>query len=181
MTNAEESPQTRAVFDVGTQAAIEIPARAYVRRVREDAVQEVSVKRNLTLVIMSLLSILLMTVHLTQDTLYARVGTPESKGATLVVVPILVVWLYGTLVRPERRSGVLIMLVGSLLALSMPLFHMMGPVGVLSRPARVFGDQMARSGGAFLFYWVLMALGVTGMFSLHLAVRGLWEMRSRDR
>jgi len=138
------------------------------------------VKRNLTLVIISLLSILLMTVHLTQDTLYARVGTAESKGSTLIVVPVLVVWLYGTLVRPDRRSGCLIMLVGSFLALAMPLFHVVGPVGVLSRPARVFGDEMARSGGAFVFYWVLMALGVTGTFSLVLAARGLWALRGGD-
>lgn len=138
-------------------------------------------KPNLTLVITSLLAILLMTVHLTQDTLYARAGTPEATGSTLVAVPILVVWLYGTLVLAERRSGHVIMLVGSLLALSMPLFHIRGPVGALSRPARVFGGELAKSGGAFLFFWTLMALGVTGLFALILAARGLWELRSKTR
>ncbi len=138
-------------------------------------------KRNLTLIIPSLLSILFVTFHLTQDTLYARAGTAESTGSTLVAVPILVVWLYGTLVLAERRSGYVIMLVGALLALVMPLVHMMGPMGVLTRPARVFGGEMAKSGGAFLFYWTLMVLGVTGMFSLLLAARGLWELRGKAR
>jgi uncharacterized membrane protein YgcG len=34
-----------------------------------------------------------------------QVGTAEAGGSTLVAVPILVVWLYGTLVLAERRSG----------------------------------------------------------------------------
>ena len=138
-------------------------------------------KRNLTLIITSMFSILLMTFHLTQDTLYARLGTAESTGSTLIGVPVLAIWLYATLVLPERRSGHIIMLVGSLLALGMPLAHMMGPVGALSRPMRVLGGEVAKSGGAFLFFWTLMALGVTGMFSLLLAARGLWELRGKAR
>ena len=78
-------------------------------------------KHNVMLTIASLLSILLMTLHLTSDTVHARVGTGEAGGSTLVAVPILVVWLYGTLVLAERRSGYIIMLVGSLLALGMPV------------------------------------------------------------
>ena len=62
-------------------------------------------KHNLMLTITSVLSILFMTLHLTSDTLHARVGTPEAGGSTLVAVPVLVVWLCGTLVLSERRSG----------------------------------------------------------------------------
>jgi hypothetical protein len=72
-------------------------------------------KQNVILTIASLLSILFMTLHLTSDTIHAKVGTAEAGGSTLVAVPILVVWLYGTLVLAERRSGYIIMLVGSLL------------------------------------------------------------------
>ncbi len=78
-------------------------------------------KHNLMLTITSLLTILFMTLHLTSDTLHARVGTPEAGGSTLVAVPVLVIWLYGTLVLAERRSGYVIMLVGSLLGLGMPV------------------------------------------------------------
>src|SRR2546430_3802655 len=82
-------------------------------------------KQNVMLTIASLLSILFMTLHLTSDTVHARVGTAEAGGSTLIAVPILVVWLHGTLVLAERRSGYIIMLVGSLLASGMPVIHVM--------------------------------------------------------
>ena len=125
-------------------------------------------KHNAMLTIASLLSILLVTLHLTSDTVHAKLGTPEAGGSTLVAVPILVIWLYGTLVLGERRSGHIIMLVGSLLALLMPVAHVMGGGGV-------FRGAIARSSPAFLFVWTLHALGVTGMFSLILSVRALWS------
>ena len=127
-------------------------------------------KQNLMLTIASLLSILFMTLHLTSDTIHARVGTPEAGGSTLVAVPILVLWLYGTLLLAERRSGYIIMLVGSLIALGVPVIHVMGAEGI-------FRGQIAKSSPAFLFVWTLHALAVTGMFSLILSVRGLWSLR----
>ena len=127
-------------------------------------------KQNLTLTFTSLLSILLMTFHMTQDTLRAKAGTAEAGGLTFIVVPILVVWLYGTLPLAERRSGHIIMLVGSLLALLMVVVHTRGPGDVVS-------GEFAKSAGAFFFVWTLMALGVTGMFSVILSVRGLWSLR----
>ena len=75
--------------------------------------ENIKMKHNAMLAIASLLSILFMTLHLTSDTVHARVGTGEAGGSTLIAVPILVVWLYGTLVLAERRSGYIIMLVGS--------------------------------------------------------------------
>ena len=59
-------------------------------------------------------------------------------------------------------------LVGSLLASGMPVIHVMGAGGV-------FHGQIAKSSPAFLFVWTLHALGVTGIFSLILSVRGLWS------
>jgi len=127
-------------------------------------------RENLILVIASLLSILLMTLHFTGDTIRARAGTLEAGGSTLIGVPILAVWLYGTLMLAERRSGHIIMLVGSVLAMGMPVMHVMFAAGI-------FQGQLARVAPAFLFVWTLHALGVTGMFSLILSVRGLWRLR----
>src|SRR5437870_4200126 len=127
-------------------------------------------KHFLTLTITSLLSILFMTFHLTDDTLHAKVGTAQAGGSTLVAVPILVVWLYGTLVLTERRSGYVIMLVGSLLGVGMPVIHVMGAGGV-------FSGQIAKSSADFLFVWTLHALGVIAMFSLILSAHGLWGMQ----
>jgi hypothetical protein len=72
--------------------------------------------------------------------------------------------LCGTLVLGERRSGLIIMLVGSIIGLGIPIIHVMGAGGI-------FHGQIAKSSPAFLFVWTLHALGVTGMFSLILAVR----------
>jgi hypothetical protein len=127
-------------------------------------------KQNLMLPIGSLFLILLMTLHLTSDTTHARAGSPEAGGSTLIAVPILALWLYGTLVLAERRSGHIIMLVGSLLAIGMPVGHVMAPAGI-------FHGAIARSSPAFLFVWTLHALGVLGLLCFILAVRGLWSLR----
>ena len=118
-------------------------------------------KPNVWLTIASLFSILLMICHLTDDIVR---GMTTGGVSNLIVVPILAVWLYGTLVLDERRSGYVIILVGSLLALVVPVIHMMG---------RGVGGDVARSSGAFFFIWTLIALGVTALFSVILSVRGL--------
>ena len=129
-------------------------------------------KHNVMLTIASLLSILFMTFHLTDDIVR---GMEPGGLSNLVAVPILVVWLYGTLVLAERRSGYVIMLVGSLLGLGMPVIHAMGPGGM-------FTGEIAKRGGGFLFVWTLHALGVTAMFSLVLSARGLWSrLRGQPR
>lgn len=129
-------------------------------------------KRNLTLTICNMFSVLLMTFHMTSDTLRAKAGNPEAGGSTLVVVPFLALWVWATLVLGERRSGVIIMLVMSLLGLVMPVVHVMGPSGW-------FSGQLAKgNGGDFLFVWTLQAIGVNCLFSVFLAVRELWSRRA---
>jgi hypothetical protein len=120
-------------------------------------------KQNVTLTIASLLSILFMTLHVTGDIVR---GMEPGTLFDLIVVPILVVWLYGTLVLAGKRSGYVIILLGSLLGLLVPVIHMKG-AGV--------GGAIARSGGAFSYIWTLIALGVTALFSVILSARGLWE------
>ena len=74
-------------------------------------------KHNVMLTIASLLSILLLTFHLSGDIIR---GMEKGGLSNLIAVPILVVWLYGTLVLAERRSGYIIILLGSLLAIGRP-------------------------------------------------------------
>jgi hypothetical protein len=122
-------------------------------------------KPNTMLIIASILSILLMTLHLTDDIVR---GMEPGTLFDLIPVPILAVWLYGTLVLAERRSGYIIILLGSLLGLLVPVTHMKGRgVGVSS--------HIANSSGAFFFVWTLIALGVTALFSVILSARALWE------
>ena len=121
-------------------------------------------KYTVQLTIASLLSILLLTLHLAQDILYGMAQPGLSSLA--VTVPILVLWLYGTLVLAERRSGYIIILVGSLLGLGVSVIHFRGPTGVLNA-------ERLKSSGALFFIWTLLALGVNATYSAVLSVRGL--------
>ena len=124
-------------------------------------------KHRVMLTIASLLSILFFTFHLADDIVR---GIEKGGLSNLSALPILVVWLHGTLVLAERRVGYVITLLGSLLALGIPILHMMGRgVGV--------GSSIGKSSGAFFFVWTLLALGVTSLFSVALSVRGLWNLR----
>jgi len=123
------------------------------------------VKPSVMLTITSLLSILFMTLHLTDDIVRGiEPGTLWNYNGVL----ILAVWLYGTLALAERRSGYVILLLGALLGSVVPIAHMKG-AGV--------GGEIAKSSGAFFFIWTLIALGLTSAFSLLLSARGLWRMR----
>lgn len=123
-------------------------------------------KRNVMLTITSLLSILLLTFHLADD---VTRGFEPGGVKNYTGVLILVVWLYGTLVLAERRSGYIIMLLGSILGSGVPVFHMMR--------AGLVGGRIAGTSGIFFWVWTLLALGVTAVFSLILSARGLWSLR----
>ena len=121
-------------------------------------------KHTAQLTITSLLSVLLLTLHLAQDIVY---GVAQPGISTLAVtVPVLVVWLYGTLVLTERRSGYVIVLLGSIIGLGVAVIHFRGPSGVLN-------SEHLKSSGALLFIWTLLALGVNATFSAVLSVGGL--------
>jgi hypothetical protein len=116
------------------------------------------------LAITSLLTILFMSFHLTDDIVR---GIEPGTLSNFTGVLILVVWLYATLALAERRSGYVILLLGSLLGSIVPVIHMKG---------KVVGE-IARSSGGFFFVWTLLALGVTAIFSVILSARGLWSLR----
>ncbi len=128
-------------------------------------------KLNTILVITSLLSILLVTFHLSDE--IAR-GIEPGGLKNVTGVLILFVWLYGTLALPERRSGYVIMLLGSLLGSVVPVLHMMG--------SGLVGRSIINTGGIFFWVWTLMVLGATALFSVILSARGLWSLqRGRTR
>ena len=120
-------------------------------------------KRNAVLVVTSLLSILLLTLHITDD-IVRGISKAESSNTALLVLVIL---LYGTLGLAERRSGHVIMLLVGFLAAAMPVMHMRG----------VHYPEIARSAGGFFFVWTLWALGGLGGVTVILSARGLWNLR----
>jgi hypothetical protein len=124
-------------------------------------------KNSVMLTVASLLSILFFTLHLADDVVR---GFEPGTLTNLIAVPTFVLWLYGTLVLAQRRSGYIITLLGGLFAMLVPLAHMRGKgVGLTSR--------LANTNGHFFFVWTLFAIGVTGLFSVILSVHGLWSLR----
>ena len=131
--------------------------------------ENIKMKESVLLTIASLLSILLFTFHVADDIVR---GIEPGTVSNLPAIPIFTIWLYGTLVLRERRSGYILILLGSLLSLAVPVLHMMGKgVGVES--------NIGKSSGAFFFIWTLLTIGVTALFSVILSVRGLWSLRRR--
>src|SRR5216684_1628357 len=114
---------------------------------------EYPMKHNVVLTIASLLSILLLTLHITDDIVRGISKAEPSK----IALAVLVVLLYGTLVLAERRSGYVIMLLVGLFAAAMPVIHMRG----------AHYGEIAKSTGGFFFVWTLWALGALGGLHLH--------------
>ena len=123
-------------------------------------------KPNAVLVVTSLLSLLLLTLHVTDD-IVRGISKAESSNIALLVLAIL---LYGTLVLPDRRSGHIIMLIVGLFAALMPVMHMRG----------AHYPEIAKSPGGFFFVWTLWALGGLGGVTILLSARGLWSLRRRQ-
>jgi len=123
-------------------------------------------KHDRMLMITSLLSILFVTFHIADDVVrgFEPGGFKNFQG-----VLTMVLWLYGTLALAERRSGYIIMLLGSMLGVLVSIAHMRG--------AGLVGGRIAGSSGMFFWVWTLLALGVTSVFSVILSARGLWSLR----
>ncbi len=130
---------------------------------REIGCGEDQVKPDRILVVSSLLSILLLTIHITDD-IVRGISKAESSNTALLVLVLL---LYGTLVLVGRRSGYVIMLVVGFFAALMPVLHMRG----------AHYPEIAQSAGGFFFVWTLWALGGLGGLTFVLAAQGLWSLR----
>ncbi|HXI03010.1 MAG TPA: hypothetical protein VNI57_07510 [Candidatus Saccharimonadales bacterium] len=119
-------------------------------------------KNDVALRVMSLLSLLFMTFHLTHDVIR------QAEGAVKYPIPVVIfaLWLYGTLMLPGRVWGYVIMFLGGLSGAGMIVLHSPGLV-------------VGKSGG-FFFVWTLFALSTTGWVTMILSARGLWGLaRSR--
>jgi len=126
-------------------------------------------KHRVTLTITSLLSILLFSLHWADEISRGlEKGTMSSFGGLL----ILAVWLCGALVL-GGRFGLVILLLGSILASGVPVLHMQG-IGLIG------GRIAVNSSGALFWVWTNIALGASGMVSVVLSALALWNLRRRD-
>ena len=109
-----------------------------------------------------------MTFHLTEDIVR---GMEPGGIKNLIGVLILAIWLYGTVVLAGRRSGYIIIFLGSILGSVVPVIYMTGP--------GLVGGKIANSSGIFFWVWTNLALEVTAIFSVVLSACGLWSLRRR--
>jgi hypothetical protein len=124
-------------------------------------------KQSILLSRASMLSVLFMSLHLADDIVR---GFEAGGPSNLLAVPILVLWLYATLVLAERIAGYVIVLLASLMGTYVPILHFRATGGVA-------GGAVAASDGAFLWVWTLIALGVSATLTAVLAAQALWKLR----
>src|SRR3982751_6601351 len=116
--------------------------------------------RNLLLTVISLLLLVLLGMHVTDDMVHGLDTVGPWNMIGIVVAGAL---LYGTLVLRRRLSGHIIMLLISIFAIGMPAIHLRG--------ASI--QEITRSAGGFFFLWTLWALGVIGTCGLILNRRNM--------
>lgn len=126
-------------------------------------------KDRVTLTITSLLSVLLFSLHWADE---IRRGLEPGTTAGVGGFLILAVWLCAALVIPGR-TGLVILLLGSILASGVPILHMQG-LGLVG------GRIPVNSSGALFWVWTNIALGASGMLSVVLAAVALWKARRRN-
>ncbi len=122
-------------------------------------------KPNDLLSVTSIFSVLLLSLHISQDIVF---GLDPAGLNHLVGVAILLVLVCGAVLLRERLAGKVIMLLGGMMAAGMLPLHMRHGL----RP------EFLEKSGALLFVWTLYVLGVTGAFSVILAVQALLNRRN---
>lgn len=123
-------------------------------------------KQSAMLTAASLLTILFITLHLAGDILFRM--SPAGL-VNLFAVFVLVVQLYGTLVLGGKRTGYIVIFLGSVLGLFIAVIHMKGTRGLI-------GGDIGNSGQAFLFVWTILAWGITSTFSIILSASALLSL-----
>lgn len=120
-------------------------------------------KCGLVLTITSLLSIVLLILHMTDDIVR---GVDTAGPTNLIALAVLVLLLYGTLVFAERRWGYICTLLVGIAAAGMPAIHL-----------RAVGMVNMTKPGTFFFLFTLFMLGMLGGLGIILSVHGLWSLR----
>jgi hypothetical protein len=124
-----------------------------------------AVNQNNLLSVTSILSVLLLALHISQDIIF---GFDRAGLNHLVGVAILLVVVCGAVLLRERVVGKVIMLLGGVMAAGMLPLHMRNGLH----------PEFLQKSGALLFIWTLYLLGVNGTFSAILAIRALLARRA---
>jgi hypothetical protein len=123
-----------------------------------------AVKQHDLLSVTSILSVLLLALHISQDIVF---GFDRAGLNHLVGVAMLLVIACGAVLWRDRLPGKVIMLLGGVMAAGMLPLHMRNGM----RPEFLAKD------GALLFIWTMYVLGVMGAWSVILAIQALRARR----
>lgn len=126
-------------------------------------------RHNRTLVITSLVSIVLVVVHTSDDIVR---GFEPGGLKHLQTIATMALWLYATVALTGRRSGYILMLLGGCLGTLVSIAHMRG--------AGLVGGRVAHTDGMLLWVVTPLLLGPTAIVSVVLAAQGLWSLRRRQ-
>ena len=118
-----------------------------------------------TLTVTSVISILLVLLHVSDDVVR---GFEPGGLKHIQTILTMSVWLYATVALAERRPKYILLVLGSLLGVAVSLAHMRG--------AGLVGGRIAGSSGMLLWVWTALTLGVTASVSVVLSARGLWSV-----
>ena len=121
---------------------------------------------NRTLLVTSVLSIALVILHVSEDIVR---GFEPGGLKHIQTILTMGLWLYGAVALNGRRSGYIVMLLGSLLGSLVSVAHMRG--------AGLVGGRIANTDGMLLWVFSLLVLGVTATVSAVLSAQGLWGLR----
>lgn len=126
-------------------------------------------KHRTTLMITSLLSVLLFSLHWADE--ISR-GMERGDLSSVGGIAILVAWASAALLLPDRLLGLIILLLASILGTGVPILHMSG-LGLVG------GRIPVNSPGVFFWVWTNLALAPISAAALFLSVYGLWSLRRR--
>ena len=121
-------------------------------------------KANDLLTVTSVVSIVLLSVHVADDIAH---GFDTAGLVNFIGIVALAGLLYATLIFRERLAGRIVMLLVALFALGMPVIHLRS----------VHINETAQASGGMFFIWTLWALGITGILGLILTVQGFLRRR----
>ena len=125
--------------------------------------------RRVILTVTSLLSLLLLTLHISDDVVH---GLDAPGPSNLIGIAIVVVLLYGIVMMRDRLVGRISVAFTGLFALGMPIIHLRGD----------HIREMVTASGGFFFYWTLFVLGVSGSLTVLLVIHEIiGSRRSRPR
>lgn len=120
--------------------------------------------QRITLIVTAVLTVLLSSFHLADDVVrgFEPGGTQNYIGIIIVAV-----FLYAVLALVDTRTGLIVIMLGSIGGAGVPYIHMIG--------RELVGPKGTSASGVFFWVWTNLALGALAIVTAVLAAQMLWR------